>query len=116
LQVFDPHRLSRLGAAKARLLLEQVRIARPFTLFQLRDKLFSLTKMRLNPRSTVIVSGLDCFDSTCNTDEQNAVMNTLVTVLMKLQQRSGCRLVIGMRSCLLSSFRGAEVWEEQCCL
>ena len=62
-QIFDPYSLSRKNLAKTRRLLAKIQIARPFTLYQLRDKLFTFTKLPIGKNSTIIISSIDCLQT-----------------------------------------------------
>ena len=102
LQLFDPYRLSRTNIEKTRHLLHSLHIARPFTFYQLRDKIFSLTKLSLEESSTVIVSSMNCFDEEVNTDRRDILHETLYHVLEDIQERSHCTILAGV-----------EEWDEQ---
>jgi len=91
LQIFDPYWLSRRNTARARAVLRSIQVSRPFTIYQLRDKLFSLTKLRLSEKSTVIISALNCFNDEVDMPEQGAIIRAMDGVLGRLP----CKLLIG---------------------
>ncbi|MFC1769183.1 hypothetical protein ACFLZX_05455 [Nanoarchaeota archaeon] len=106
LQVFDPYYLSRLDSARTRRMLHAIKVCRPFTFYQLRDKLFSFIKLPLSERSTIIISSMDCFnDDVENEEEREVVANMMMRLLKLLQNKSGCRLIIGTSGSLKSSLR-----------
>lgn len=95
LQVFDPYTASRVDVGRARLMLCRIRVSRPFTLHQLKDKVFSLTRVRLSSKSTIIISGIDCFEDGLDDDEKAAHNASIAGVLKRLVVLYGCRLIIG---------------------
>ncbi len=91
LQIFDPYWLSRQDTSRARAVLRSIRVSRPFTIYQLRDKLFSLTKLHLNEKSTVVISAINCFNDEVHMPEQGAIIRAMEGVLGRLP----CKLLIG---------------------
>ena len=106
LPIFNPYALSRMDVARARELLRSIRIARAFTFYQLRDKLFSLTKLRLGKEATVIVSGMDIYEL-----EDKKELHSIQLALHRLLERLGSKCIIGLRH-QDESFVGV-VWAEQ---
>ena len=96
LQIFDPYYLSRKDTEMTRQMLDNIRICRPFTLFQLRDKIFTLTKITLNQNSTIIISAINCFQSdTRNKDEIKAVKHSILETLKQIKQQYLCKIILG---------------------
>ena len=97
MQIFDPYYLSRKDPANARGMLHRIRVSRPFTFYQLRDKLFTLTKIRLDKDSVVIISGFDCFnDEVPDANEKNALIDRMLDLLAGFAEYKGCRVILGM--------------------
>jgi hypothetical protein len=115
LQILEPFAFSRQDVAKTRLMLCRLKVARTFTLFQLRDKLFTFKKLPLCMDSTIIVSGLDAHSyDRVQRAEQEAVIGSIVGLLLRLQANTGCKLVIGlMGKELMGRFLEATIWAEQ---
>ena len=91
LQIFDPYWLSRRGTARAREMLRSLHVARPFTIHQLRDKLFTLPKLCLSPHSTVIISAINCFNGEVKGPEREAMLQAMDGILRQLP----CKLIVG---------------------
>lgn len=103
LQIFDPFYLSRHNPFRARRLLHAMKIARPFTIYQLKDKLFTLTKIKLHEKSTILVSGIDKFDEDIsNKRELEAIHATMKQVLEGLIEKYRCKIFVGVREKELS--------------
>ena len=118
LQVFDPYSLSRIDTQKTRELLQSMKISRPFTFYQLKDKIFSLTKMDLGKNPSIIISSLDCFNDEVEDPEKKRIVGSvLLKVLKRIQQARGCDLIIGVKDIefLAQIQKNWEVvlWEEQ---
>lgn len=118
LQIFDPYYLSSVNVSRTRSMLHSIRVSRPFTLYQLHDKIYSLTRVPLDMRSTIIISGMDCFLDDARTEEERTVMiKRMIGVLKRLRQEKGAALIIGcrttvMRQHLCTLFNSAQNWEE----
>ena len=108
LPVFDPFWLARQDTARTRQLLKSIRISRPFTFYQLRDKLYSLTRLPLTHKSTVIVSGMDAFDEELQDErELRAIQLAMGRLLVNLP----CKCILGIRK--PNELFGGVVWAEQ---
>ncbi len=103
LPLFDPYSVSRVNVAVARQLLLKIRIARPFTFYQLKDKVFSLIDLQ---DSTVIVSCMDAYEVK-NVNENKAIFKMMNQVLQNLN----CKVILGFKE-KNEIFKGA-IWEEQ---
>lgn len=114
LQIFDPYYLSSMNVSRTRCMLHSIRVSRPFTLYQLHDKIHSLPRVPLDMRSTVIISGMDCFSGEAQTaGERNAMLGRMVSALKQLRQEKGAALIIGCRTTIMRqhlnlSFGGAK--------
>ncbi len=95
MQVFDPYMVSRIDVAAARRMLSSIKVSRPFTIYQLKEKVFSLSKMSLHERSTIIVSGIDCFEDELKPAEKDAHVNAIRKALCRIQESTRCKLLIG---------------------
>jgi hypothetical protein len=120
-QIFDPYTLSRKDPARTRQMLFRIRVCRPFTFYQLKDKIFSFTKITLNKDSTIIISSIDCFaDDIDDADERLAILRSALAALRRVQEKAGCRIIMGLRSKdtldrLLECWGHVTIWEEQFC-
>jgi hypothetical protein len=115
LQVFDPYAVSRVSTAKARLMLKEIKIARPFTFYQMKEKIFTLTKLSLDKNSVVIITGLDAFEQEIPEDEFNAHLRHIASVIRKLL-RQDVNVIIGIKDSSLRqsfkrNFREVVLWE-----
>jgi hypothetical protein len=95
LQVFDPYYLSRINAPRARLMLDSIRISRPFTFYQLKEKIYSLTKVPLNDRSTIIISSINCFDEDGDPKELGILKDAMNAALQRLSDITHCKMFFG---------------------
>ena len=96
LQIFDPYHLSKINTKKARELLTKIKVTRPFTIYQLRDKLFSFKKIRLHKNSTVIISCSNCFNKEIQIKEELVALKRLITSLVNgIEHKYECRFIIG---------------------
>ncbi len=117
LQVFDPYALSRVNVSRARAMLDSLMVSRPFTLYQLKDKVFTLTKIKLDANSTIIISGIDCFENDgLGEAEKKAHYGSIMQVLNGILIKTGCRLIIGYSDdsfLNLTSYlmMEAEIWD-----
>ena len=93
LQIFDPYYLARKDKDKARQLLNTIRIARPFTIYQLRDKVFSLTRIHL-AGAAIIISSIDCFKEEVRKKEWESIEKKMVKILEGLEE-GGSDIIIG---------------------
>ena len=114
LQVFDPYYLSRRNIPRTRQLLHKLNIARPFTFYQLRDKLYSFTKIKLNKKSVMMVSGFDSFDDSI-ANEKQVVLKRMLTLLARLAVQ--CVLIISITDPtllenIMQYFNEVKLWEE----
>ncbi len=78
LQVFDPYLISRKDTARARQMMRSVLISRPFTVYQLRDKLFTLQKMSLGHDPLLIISSIDCFDHNIREEKEKKAIKDII--------------------------------------
>ena len=88
-----------------------------WSLAQLRDTLFSFTKIPLQKSSTVIVSGFDSFHDDAEYEERTATIRIMLQVLSTLQNRTSCTVILGVRgrafvTTLKQYFERIEQWEE----
>lgn len=95
LQVFDPYYLAGINTERARNLLFALKISRPFTFYQLREKLYSFTKIPLSVSSTIIISAMDCFDDDLiNREEYRLLFLDLLQLLKRIHQKFSCKIII----------------------
>ena len=117
LQVFDPYYLSRIDIARARAMLRTVKISRPFTFYQLREKVFGFMKIPLDEKSTIIISSMDCFNSDGDTFEISILTKVLFRVLQRLQSLTGCKVIVCLQDKsmvpLAKEYGEVRSWEEQ---
>jgi hypothetical protein len=93
-QIFDPYSLSRNGLSEARAFLDRLKICRPFTFHQMRQKIYSLTKIKLCIEDTLAISSIDCFDDEIKEYELSFYRRQIPFVLSKLE----CNKIIVVRS------------------
>ena len=122
LQIFDPYSLSRVNTERTRQMLFSIRVSRPFTFYQLKDKIFSFRKIKLTRDSTIIISSIDCFnDDIDNSAEKSSLFAAMLRLLTWIQDEKGCKIIIGLKdketlSKLLDCWGYVTIWEEQFCL
>ncbi len=96
-QVFDPYSLSRIDAARTRCMLCSIHVSRPFTLYQLRDRVSSIALVGLDSRSTLMISGIDSFqDDVSDKEECLTIMDRMTNTLGRVHDATGCGMVIGV--------------------
>ena len=98
LQILDPYATSRRHTTETRAMLQSIRIARPFTFHQLRDKIYTLTKLPINKHSTIIISSMDIFnDDSLNEQEMKITMKRLLNLLNLIQKNTNCQIITGWK-------------------
>jgi len=94
LQVFDPYYFQE--TEKARLMLDNIKICRPFTLHQLRDKLFGFKKIPLNKNSTLIISSTNCFNEDVKSKQEITAIKNIIRELLKyIKTTYQCNIIVG---------------------
>ncbi|MBD3204271.1 hypothetical protein GF327_08305 [Candidatus Woesearchaeota archaeon] len=119
LQIFDPFYLSRENTSRTREFLQELRISRPFTFYQLKDRIFTLTKIYLKPEAAVIISSFDCFNKNImDKNEKESLIELMLDTIKKITLQKRCRFMIGLKNKELmknirKKFEKVRIWEEQ---
>ncbi len=114
LQIFDPYYLSRRDVSHARVVLHHLMVSRPFTLYQLRDKVFGLNKLGLKEGSTVLISSLDRFDDEARDDFE---LESVRDAMLRSARHMRCDFIVGVQKKAtadsLLAIGGVRKWEGQ---
>jgi hypothetical protein len=95
LQVFDPYYLSKRNLERTREMLARIKISRPFTIYQLKDKLFGLSKFNLSKKATLLITSLNCFDEDIPYKKEALAIKGIISNLIK---NLDCKVVLGVQS------------------
>ena len=99
LQIFDPYYLSSVNVSRTRGMLYAIRVSRPFTFYQLHDKIAGFSRMPIDWRSTIIISGMDCFgDDASRDEERTAITDHMLRVLLRVHEETRCTMLIGCKT------------------
>lgn len=116
-QVFDPYYLSRRDKARARRLLQSLEISRPFTFYQLRDRILGLRSLPIKEQTTIIISSIDTFDDDIeNEEEKSILLRSMIREIGHIHDERGCDMIIGAKksetAIALQKTWGCKLWAE----